>query len=84
MPCIWEHMMQMILMGGLVIKPEFIKPSLPQKGHLANSVDPDQMLQMWHLIRVCTMYMKCRNFYETVTIKLNKTHPILEMDRSKN
>ena len=74
--------MQMILISGLAIKPEFIKPSLPQKEHLANSVDPDQMLQMWHLIRVFTVYMKCRNFDETVTIKLNKTHPILEMDRS--
>ena len=76
--------MQMILMGALAIKPEFIKPSLPQKGYLANSVDPDQMLQMWQLIRVFTVYMKCRNFYETVTIKFNKTHPILEMDRSKD
>ena len=35
----------MTLMGSFTIKPELIKPRVPQKGHLADSVDPDQMPQ---------------------------------------
>ena len=35
----------MTLMGSFAIKPELLKPRVAQKGHLADSVDPDQMPQ---------------------------------------
>ena len=35
----------MTLMGWFAIKPELIKPRVPQKGHLADRVGPDQIPQ---------------------------------------
>ena len=77
--------MQMILMGWFAIKPELIKPSVPQKEHLANSVDPDQMpLNVASDQGLHCVYEMQEFLWNMVTIKINQTHPVLEMDWSKD
>ena len=49
----------------------------PKKGTLTNSVDPDQMPQMWHLIRVYTISVFALNFNVERQIRKKITLTIL-------
>ena len=62
-------------MGWFAIKPELIKPRVPQKGHLDDSVDPDQMPQTSASVQGPHPVHEMQEFvWNMVSMKINQTY----------